>query len=538
MVDDKPNNLLALQDVLEDMDAQLLSAHSGNEALSLATAHDFALILLDVQMPAMDGFQVASYLRRIERTKHIPIIFVSAAGASRELTFRGYEAGAVDYIHKPIDEHVLQSKVQIFLELNQYKQQIEHQNEELEKRVEERTDELQTACAAAQAASQSKSEFLANMSHELRTPMNAIIGFNSRILRVREVGDTLIEQDMDGLATVNNNAKHLLTLINNILDVSKIDAGMTALDFVTMSPMSATEDVVSLLRPRAIEDGLTLKVETRGKMPATFRSDATRVHQILLNLVGNAIKFTEFGSVRLQLEIEEKDEGDYFRVEVQDTGIGIVPEQIDKIFEPFAQADASVTRKFGGTGLGLSISLRLAEMLSGTLSVSSVPNEGSTFVLRIPVSEVSWDSVPVASIEPPTPSDRPLDKLKILVVDSEPDNRSLARIHLEDLGAIVFEAQDDSQCIQTARIASEKESPLDVILLDVNSPKLDGTTTTRKLRNQGYAGQILAVTQRAMAHDQRQCTEAGFNGYLSKPIEGEQLTVEIAKCLQTAGASS
>ncbi len=383
LVDDQPNNLLALEEILADVDAELLRASSGNEALNLMTQHEVALVLLDVQMPEMDGFEVACLMRLVEKSKRIPIIFVTAADKSREMTFRGYESGGVDYIHKPINEDVLRSKVAIFLEIFEQKQRIESQNAELEMRVAERTADLRVALVAAEAAARAKGEFLACMSHELKTPMNSILGFTARL--TKGLKGQIDDRSYDSLETVERNARQLLELINSLLDSSKLEAGLQQIETIACSPVAILAEVKSLLQPGAIEKGLTFDVEFDGPIPELIQSDPTRVRQILINLVGNAIKFTSAGGIRVVTRISGvSSETSVIRFDVIDTGIGMSDEAIGTLFELFVQGDSATNRKFGGTGLGLAISKRLAELLQGDIRVTSVPGQGSTFTVSIP----------------------------------------------------------------------------------------------------------------------------------------------------------
>ena len=382
LVDDLPNNLLALRDILEDVEAELVCANSGNEALLLATQHDLALILLDVQMPGMDGFEVASHLRRVERTRQIPIIFITALSRDTETTFKGYEAGAVDYIHKPIVPEILRSKTEIFLELHNQKKRILCQQAELELRVAERTAELQVALSAATAADQAKTEFLGNMSHELKTPMNSIIGFTRRLIQHLE--GELDEKHFEALRIVEANSLKMLDLINDLLDMSKIASGKQEVENIICSPGKVLLEVVSLLSVQASSKGLALSLKFDGSIPVRIETDPTRLRQILINLVGNAIKFTETGSVRMVARLLDADsKSPRLQVDVVDTGIGIDGDEAGKLFKPFVQADSSTARRFGGTGLGLTISRQFAELLGGEIRVQSVRGEGSTFSLSV-----------------------------------------------------------------------------------------------------------------------------------------------------------
>lgn len=382
LVDDLPNNLVALRDVLEGIEAELLCASSGEEALLFATQHELALILLDVQMPGMDGFEVASHLKQVDRTSRIPIIFVTALTRDSQMTFRGYAAGAVDYIYKPIVPEILKSKAEIFLELHNQKKRIQRHKIELEQRVLERTAELQLALAAATAADRAKTDFLANMSHELKTPLNSIIGFTRRLIRHLE--GQIDERNFEALKTVEVNSIQMLELINDLLDMSKIASGKQEVENVRCSPAKILDDVISLMKVQSSAKGLGLDLEFVGSIPSWIETDATRFRKILINLVGNAIKFTETGQIRVKVRLATPDGSEpRLQVDVEDSGIGIDEQDLDMLFKPFVQADSSTARHYGGTGLGLTISKQFAELLGGEITLRSTLGEGSTFTLSI-----------------------------------------------------------------------------------------------------------------------------------------------------------
>ncbi len=388
LVDDLPNNLVVLEELLEDMDAELLTALSGNQALRLVAQHLPALVLLDVQMPQMDGFEVATLIRSVEQTKDIPIIFVTAAGRSEEMSFRGYECGAVDYIDKPIVEHVLKSKVNVFLKLYTQRKEIVWQNEVLELRVDERTADLREALSVAETAMRAKANFLASMSHELKTPMNSIIGFTARMIKNQNEGAP--SRDIEALHIVERNAKQLLALINDLLDMAKIDEGKLQVEKVPTSPGQVLTDVVSMLEVQASLKGLDLQLRGEESLPVQISTDPTRLRQILINIIGNAIKFSSTGDVAVTATLlDSGPESPMISIAVTDTGIGMTEDELNGLFQPFVQANASTTRKFGGTGLGLAISKQLAEMLGGRIDVRSISGEGSTFTLIVPTGTLA-----------------------------------------------------------------------------------------------------------------------------------------------------
>ena len=402
--------------------------------------------------------------------------------------------------------------------------------------LREREDELKRAKEAAEGASRSKSEFLANMSHEIRTPMAAILGYSDLMLDPdQSAGDRL-----NCVQTIRRNAEHLLVIINDILDLSKIEAGKLQVERIDCSPVQIVSDVASLLRGRAVEKGLALDVSFQTPIPAAVRTDPTRVRQILINLVGNAIKFTENGNVRL--EVEMVDNGDEFnprlRFRITDTGIGMSQQQIERIFRPFEQGDTSTTRRFGGTGLGLTICKRLAAMLGGEISVQSVPGRGSVFCVTVetgPLTGVTMLSKCRESVQT-GPEARPTTPTqltgRILLVDDGPDNRQLLAYFLTQAGADVTVAENGRIGYEKAVEAMKAGAAFDVIVMDMQMPELDGYGATSKLRSEGYSGPIIALTAHAMAEDRTRCIRSGCSDYLSKPVSRRDLLRTVARHLE------
>jgi PAS domain S-box-containing protein len=402
--------------------------------------------------------------------------------------------------------------------------------------------ELASARAAAEAANRAKSEFLANMSHEIRTPMTAILGFADLLLQNLEE-----PQNVEAANTIKRNGKHLLQIINDVLDLSKIEAGRLQIEQISCSPHQIVAEVVSLMRVRADVKGLPLVVEYSGPTPETIITDPTRLRQILVNLIGNAIKFTEVGSVRVVTRlVADADQEPKLTFDVIDTGIGIAKEEIAGIFEPFTQGDASTTRKFGGSGLGLAISKRLARLLGGDVTVASAAGRGSTFSVTVATGPL--DGVPLlqhpaeaalaARPSKQTPPDGPpkLD-CRVLLAEDGPDNQRLISLLLRKAGAEVTIAQNGQETLEKAlatypgwgRRWSDPTEPFDVILMDMQMPLLDGYEATRRLRAAGYTGPVIALTAHAMSDDRQKCLDAGCDDYLAKPIDREKLVEMVAK---------
>ncbi|MEM7016463.1 MAG: response regulator [Pseudomonadota bacterium] len=411
IVDDNANNLFTLRTLIEEhLIANIIEADSGWEALVKVEEHRIDLILLDIQMPEMNGFEVAQALSTRKKTSHIPIVFLTAAYKSEEFQQHGFEVGAADYLTKPIDPPQLISRIRAYLRFieqeRSYSRELEHKVEErtaelsqvnellkqsrdtLEERVEERTLALLKAKSAAEhaqeeaeAANYAKSRFLANMSHELRTPMNAMIGYGE--LMLEEAHDMELPEFTGDLQKILTSGRHLLSLINDLLDISKIESGKMELQLEEFSIDSLIEELAVTVEPLIEKNSNCLNIRMAKNLGTCF-ADLTKIRQIILNLVGNAAKFTENGKIILTVAKCTNEPREVLHISVADDGIGMTEEQQVKIFEPFIQADASTTRKYGGTGLGLAITKNFAEMMGGNIKVEGSSGKGSTFHVRIP----------------------------------------------------------------------------------------------------------------------------------------------------------
>ena len=404
---------------------------------------------------------------------------------------------------------------------------------EIASSINQAVDKLRDVFEEAKVACEAKSEFLANMSHEIRTPLTAILGYSDIL------GANLEKpEDIESIEIIRRNSKHLLELINDILDLSKIESRKLELERIAFSPASVVDDVKSLMRMRAEARGLSLEIEYVGGIPERIQSDPIRLRQILINLVGNAIKFTETGSVRLVTRLEQGTAMlPRLQFDVIDTGIGMTQEQASKLFEPFTQADASTTRKFGGTGLGLAISKRLVERLGGDIMISTSAGKGSTFSVRIETGRLDNVSMLEHVTEAMAESKRntkapaaPAVSLdyRLLLAEDGADNQRLISFVLKKAGADVTVAENGLIAHDKALAAREAGEPFHVILMDMQMPVMDGYTATRKLRDADYAGPIIALTANAMAGDEAKCVEAGCDGYATKPIDRPKLIAMIA----------
>lgn len=396
--------------------------------------------------------------------------------------------------------------------VDQYARDLERQNEE-----------LLDAKQIAESADRAKTEFLANISHELRTPLTAILGFAENWLdRAETAGST---EDIDDARTIQRNSAYLSRILSGLLDFSNLEAGRLILSRARCSPREILSDIEFTSRPSAEQKQLRLRSEIEGNVPDLITTDPARVHQVLTNLVENAVKFTSEGSVTLRASVPPQGYGAArLAFDVIDTGVGMSEETLRTAFESFSQADASSSREYGGLGLGLALATRLVGLLGGELTVVSTLGEGSAFRLTLPLDAENDSAAPTSKVntQPETDAKERLNA-RILVAEDGPDNRKLLELILGRLGAEIEMVDNGADAVELALAASRKGRPFDLILMDMQMPRMDGITATTELRRNDYAGPIVALTADARGSHREECLRAGCTEYLEKPIERRRL---------------
>lgn len=518
-------------------------ASQGKEGLelveaSLAEGRPYDMAFIDMRMPpGWDGVETIQRMWKVDPDLQVVICTAYSDYTWSEIVDKVGQSDKLLILKKPFDNAEVSQLAAALVAKRELAKLAESKLAELEAMVAKRTRNLEEARQAAEEASVAKSEFLANMSHEIRTPMTAILGYAETFL----LGDSarnLTDTQQHAVETIHNSGQHLLQIINGILDLSKIEAGKLTLEAIWCNVEQIGRDVFETMQVHADAKSVELRLLVEQPFPTEIVSDPARIKQILLNLIGNAIKFTNTGSITLRLSANP-EECKQLWLDVIDTGIGISQEKCVSIFEAFTQADGSTTRKFGGTGLGLTVSRRLAQMMGGDISVSSSPGKGSSFRLSIQYADArDCDSI---SREDETTNDTSADGLvglRILLAEDEKINQRLIKTILERGGAAVMVADDGPMALNTTIEAWESGHAFDCLLLDMQMPGMDGYSVATELRKRGYDLPIIALTAHAMESSRRKCIAAGCDDFASKPIQRERLFGSIQRlCSASLGAS-
>lgn len=508
IVDDNANNRFTLRALLYNLpDCEILEADSGEAALIQTIERDVHLILLDVQMPIMDGFETARHLQMTERTRHIPIVFVTAVFKSEEFIKRGYAIGGVDYLTKPIDDNLLLNRVKLYQRVFSHQQELEHTITLLQKHERE----LLNLKNAAEAANRAKSIFLSNMSHELRTPLNAILGFSQLL----EHAPDLNEQHKTEVITINRAGQHLLGLINEVLEISRIEAGRASLNNKTFDLIETITTVEEIIRERAATKNLSFRLECNGQLPRYVNGDAHRLRQVLINLLGNAVKFTDGGEVLLQLNVNVDNSIGFV---IKDTGGGISAEDQKRLFHAFYQTELGINKN-EGSGLGLIISREFVRMMGGDISVHSKIGQGSTFSFKLVLPEVAAPAAALASqrIIGLTANH---SVVRVLIAEDDPDSRLLINRIMENAGFQVRAVSNGEQAV-TAFVDWQPH----FIWMDMRMPVVDGYQATQRIRalEGGNRVRIAALTASVFKEERNSILTAGCDEMLAKPVDEQQL---------------
>ena len=516
MVDDAPGKLLSYEAMLAGLGENLIKAYSAREAMAALLRHDIAVILLDVSMPEIDGFELAQLVREHPRSQQTPIIFVSAIHLSDLDKLKGYQAGAVDYVAVPVIPDILRAKVRVFVELHRKTRELRALNDELEARVKARTIDLERSLAKLQErevtlreADRRKDEFLALLGHELRNPL-APIQHAVELMRRRTRGGESVGDVAD---VVERQVLHLTRLVDDLLDASRVSRGKVVLNRRTLELTGLIREVVESMR--ALDKGRHLFELSLSADPILVDGDPVRLTQVVSNLVSNAVKFTGDGG---WIVVSAHASGGEALIEVADTGCGIDPEDLAQVFDMFYQADTAAGVDKGGLGLGLTLVRQFVELHGGTVTITSDGRDkGCRIAARIPMLQAAADAAPAsdAQADAPHPPSSSGEPRRILIVD---DNRDAA-LSLGELlsleGATVAYAFDG---VEAQQAASQFEPH--VVLLDIGLPKLDGYGVASALRADPRAQRalIIAMTGWGQLDDKRRTAESGFDAHLVKPV--------------------
>lgn len=519
ILDDKEENIISLSALLSDIgDINIISSTDPNEALKICWMKDISIALVDVQMPEINGFEFVSLLKSNSRTSHITAIMVTAISKEDKYLIRGLESGAVDYLYKPLNPEITIAKVTSFIKQIHIQEEIIQKNMELEQSKKA----LIQANKEAEQARRSKEIFLANMSHEIRTPINGIMG----IVHMLKSANLNPEQ-IDWINRLENASNSLLLIINDILDISKIDSGMMKIEFEDFDLKAMILEFDKNFKLKATNKNLDFEVILDEALPQYVRFDALRLQQIISNFISNSLKFTEKGKISL-IVTNVENIGDQYSISfvVRDTGIGIKPDAVEKIFQAFEQGDDGITKKFGGTGLGLAIVKRLSELLGGKVSAKSTYGNGSefSFVSTIQKAEKSTqEKVRLQYTQFPE-----LNKLNVLVAEDNELNSFMLSHMLQTWSCHVKVVKNGMLALEEFEI-----NTYDLILMDTHMPIMSGFEAIKEIRRHPNRDKrnvpIITISASVLEHEQQAAFEVGADDVISKPFHPIDLYNKITK---------
>ena len=519
ILDDKEENIISLEALLSNIEnINIINTTDPNEALKLCWKNDISIALVDVQMPEINGFEFVSILKANPKTSHIIAIMVTAISKEDKYLIKGLQSGAVDYLYKPLNPEITIAKVNAFIKQVLIQEEIIHKNAELE----DSKVALIKANKEAEHARKSKEIFLANMSHEIRTPINGIMGIIHMLKN-----SPLNEDQIDWIKKLNTASDSLLMIINDILDISKIDSGMMKIEFENFNLTDLIEEIANIYRIKAGKKNLKLEVNLAANLPKIVNFDSLRLQQILSNFISNALKFTQAGKIEFNVElIHSENKKHKIKFSVKDTGIGIKPDSVDKIFKEFEQGDDRITKKFGGTGLGLAIVKRLARLLEGEIHAESNYGEGSTFSFIVHMDEVKEELLNKKDEILQYNQLKKLNNIKILVAEDN-DLNSFMLAHM-------LKAWDcQVTIVKNGRLALEalESDDYDLILMDTHMPIMSGFEAITEIRNNVNPNlskiPIITISASVMAHEQKAAFEVGANDVIGKPFNPTELYNKI-----------
>ena len=513
LIDDNKVSRTPLVTVLEQADYKVVLGCCAEEAMKLLRTLTPDIILLDVMMPGMNGFSFCRKLKKDPKYQDIPVIFLTSLSQQTDIV-KGFNAGGQDYIIKPFNQQELLARVRTHIHLH------------------DTLLENKRLSRLSLDANKSKSEFLASMSHEIRTPLNSIIGMAEVLAET-----TLSEEQHEYVRIFRSAGESLLEIINDILDLSKIEAGQTELEAIDFDLPTLLESVTTIVSLRADEQETTIRTHINSDVPFYLNGDPTRLRQILLNLVGNAVKFTEKGRVEITVSTKfESGHDQELLFAIKDTGIGIPVDKQQLIFDSFTQADSLTTRKYGGTGLGLTICQKLLNIMGGHIWLTSQPGKGSTFFFTIPFLEATAPRPEINTNIGLQPAHCDLlHAARILLVDDNKDNCNLIRLYLRDTPFTLKTAGNGQEAVKIFCA-----NPYDLVLMDIEMPIMDGYEATQKIRQWEHGQKrapapIVALTAHAFIRFKKKCLDAGCSDFLTKPVKKSKLIETIATHLHLSG---